>query len=151
MFGKLTYCFMFACPDNDGINITRQHPGRIGNGFATPQLHLCTSQHDGVTTKLTHGHVKRDPGAGRWLVKNHGQGLSMKRSVLIHRSFGQASPRFLAPMGCLKHPLQRMGRCFVQINKMTGHNMFTPPYSWGVPFGGWLGRAYARAITPSIT
>src|ERR1700751_119301 len=70
---------MVERPDHDDVDVTRQDPSSVGDGFAATELHLLASQHDGLPSELAHGDVEGDPRAGRRLVEDHGERLALER------------------------------------------------------------------------
>ncbi len=66
--------------DDDPLDVARQHPGCVGDGFAAAELHFGAGQHDRLAAELAHADVERHAGAGRGPVKNHRQSLAGQRS-----------------------------------------------------------------------
>src|SRR5260370_34300244 len=98
----------------DGIDITRQHLGGVGDGLAAAELHLRAREHDRFTAELAHADVERHPGAGRRLFENHRQRLALERPFrllmrLQLRLHGDAQG---------EHVAQLLGRKLAEIEKM---------------------------------
>ena len=71
---------------HDGIDITRQHAGGIGNALAAAKLQITMVEHDRLAAKLAHGNVERHPGAGRRFFKDHSEhGISDARRLQTFR------------------------------------------------------------------
>src|SRR5262249_31355858 len=85
--------------DHDDVGIARENPSRVGDGFASTEVHLLTGQQDGCASELAHGDVEGDARAGRRLVEDHGERavLERPRTALPTRLHGAAG---------LDHPAQ---------------------------------------------
>lgn len=66
--------------DHDGVDIARQHLGRVGDGLGAAELHLRAGQHDGLAAELAHADVERHARARRRLVEDHRQHLALQRA-----------------------------------------------------------------------
>ncbi|MNX92789.1 hypothetical protein D3C86_1249420 [compost metagenome] len=84
VLGKLQQARMIRRADHDGVDITRQHLGRIADRFGTTELHFSTGEEKRLATKLAHADIKGDAGAGGGLFEDHCQHLAGKR--LFRRS-----------------------------------------------------------------
>ncbi len=88
MFGQFQQPLMGRCADHDGVDITRQDPGRIGDGFASTELHLRPGEHNGLASELAHADIEGDTCARGGLVENHRKHLAFKRAA----SFASLQP-----------------------------------------------------------
>ena len=102
--------------DHDCINKTRQNTRCIGNGFAAANLHLFASEDDRLAAQVTHSDIKRNAGAGRGLIKDHGEIFACKRPILGWRTLHASGfERF-----CMFNDMtQIFARNLTKIEKMT--------------------------------
>ena len=78
--------------DHDQINIARQHPRRICDGFAMAKLHFAARKHHGLAAHLAHAHIERNAGAGRGFFKDQRHHMPCKWLRVIGCPFGPACP-----------------------------------------------------------
>src|SRR5258708_18824840 len=77
---------------HDDVDIARQNPRRVGDGLASPELHLLAGQPYGRAPELAHGDVEGDARACRRLVEDHGKRppLERPRAAVAARLHGAA-------------------------------------------------------------
>ena len=73
--------------DGDDIDEARQHPCRVGDGLTDAQVAFAAADDHHVAPQLPHAHLEGDPGAGRGLLEDQGQGLAGHRLVDKQRFF----------------------------------------------------------------
>jgi hypothetical protein len=59
--------------DHDGIDVAREHLGRVGDRLAAPDLHVRVVERQRLAAELAHGHVEGDAGAGGGLLEDEHQ------------------------------------------------------------------------------
>ena len=60
-------------PQDDGIQVARQHMRRIRHCFPAGQLNVAHRQHHGLAAELIHSGLERDTGPGRRLLEQQAQ------------------------------------------------------------------------------
>ena len=104
VLGEFEQPRMVGGADHDGVDIARQHLGRVGDGLGAAELHLGAGQHDRLAAELAHADVEGDARARRRLVEDHRQHLAVERL----RALAGLQPR-LARGGVVEHAAQ-LGR-----------------------------------------
>ena len=62
--------------DEDAVHVAAQHLRGVGRRLAAPHLGFAVRDHEGVAAELRHSHLGADPGPGRTLAEDHGQGAA---------------------------------------------------------------------------
>ena len=81
MVGKLDEVLMLENADDDGVDETRQHARRVGDGLAAAELHFLAGEHHRLAAEFSHGEVKRHARARRRLIEDHRQDLPGERQL----------------------------------------------------------------------
>ncbi len=116
--GQFLHHLVIQKADHDGIDIARDHPRRVGDGFLARQLHLVAGQHQGGAAQLAHRHIEGDAGAGGLLVEDHRQHAAGQRRVGIGDALGPSGARGLARLGVVDDAAQGGAVVIGQIEKM---------------------------------
>src|SRR4029077_18135140 len=101
--------------DHDGIDVTRQHPSRIGDGFAAAELHLRAGQHDRAAPQLLHANIEGNTSSRRGAFENQRQHSPLKRRIRVLRPAWKADAGVLAPAGCRDDAFESRG---IEIGKV---------------------------------
>src|SRR5258706_15359085 len=97
MFGKLGQHVVGQRADHNGIDVTRQHPSRVGDGFAAAELHLRAREHDRAAPQLLHADIEGNASPRRGAFENQGQHAPLKRRIRVLRPSRKADAGVLAP------------------------------------------------------
>ena len=69
MFGKLVEDGVFESPNDQTVEVARQHLGAVCDAFASADLSLLRVEHDGMTAELVDADLKGNPCARATFVK----------------------------------------------------------------------------------
>ena len=87
VLGKLGQGFVLVGADHDGVDVARQHLGRIGYGFAAADLQVGVVERERLAAELAHGDVERHARARRGLLEDqhqHGIGDALRTQLGGH-------------------------------------------------------------------
>ena len=119
MVGHLPHIVRTEDPNDDRIDVARQHPRGVGDGLAAPELHLGPGQHDRLAAEIAHPDVERDAGAGRRPVEDHRQRLADERTP---RRLRALDPRRLHRRRSIEDVAKLAARKLEQVEEMPRGN-----------------------------
>ena len=79
--GELVHLVLVVGADENRVDVAAQHPGRVGDGLAAPDLGVAVRNHDRVAPELGHPRFGAHPGSGRALAEDHRQGAAHERAA----------------------------------------------------------------------
>src|SRR6516165_9611351 len=128
--------------DHDDVDVARENPRRIGDGFTPAELHLLAGQQDGRAPQLTHRDIEGDPRAGRGLVENHGERPPLERALsALALPFDSAAR--------VDDPAQLLRRDIDEIEKVAALHLAAPSFCGFSCALAMRAQARSRRLTPS--